>query len=118
MEISKSEPKPESTTGNVVQNPELYFKLAEDLPLEEAEKKGKEFYEEVCKLREKYHIPEMVIAYGINVKDTEDKKCFMVRVGYRGGLRTDRLVFELVTKTRLGDALLNLIDEITVNLLT
>lgn len=98
-----------------INDPGLHRRLSEPLEsIDHAAKKGQEFYDEVCKLREKYHVPEMVISFGINAKDKDGQETMVTQVGYRGGQRTDRLIAELVKTTRFGEALLNMIDELTL----
>ncbi len=98
-----------------INDPGLYRRLSEPLDsMELATKKGQDFYDEVCKLREKYHIPELVLSFGINVKDQDGKETMVVQVGQRGSARADRLILELVRGTRFGEALLTMIDELTL----
>lgn len=101
-----------------IADPELYERLAKPVDnVETASNVGKEFYEELCKLREKYNVPEMVVAFGINAK-TEDKDMFVIQVGYRGGVRTERLILELLGQTHLGKAVINLVDEVSLAVLS
>lgn len=102
-------------SGKAVNDPALHRRLSEPLDsVELATKKGQEFYEEVCKLREKYHVPELVLSFGINAKDKDGQETMVTQVGYRGGQRTDRLILELVKTTRFGEAILTMIDELTL----
>lgn len=98
-----------------INNPALYRKLEE--PVESAEvatKMGQEFYDELSALREKYHVVEFVVAFGINAKTPDGKEQLVLQTGYRGGQRTDSLILELVKQTRFGQSLLGLIDELNI----
>lgn len=98
-----------------INDPALYRKLSEPLEnVDAATKAGSEFYDEVCKLREKYQVAELAISFGINAKNQDGKETMVTQVGYRGGQRTDRLILELVKCTRFGEAILTMIDELTI----
>ena len=101
-----------TSPGETVTDPELYAKLS--VPYETvdvAQEKSNEFYKEVCALREKYNVPEFVIAYSVNVKNKDGQVVELQQVGYRGGKSTDNLIMRLVHKTRFGKAIVRMMDE-------
>lgn len=107
--------------SNLIEDSELYVRLAEPkFNITEATKIGNEFYEELCKLREKYNVPEIVVAFGMNIKEDEQTEGvklnnrFLIQVGFRGGFKTDRLIFELLGNTNVGKSLLNLIKDVAI----
>jgi hypothetical protein len=104
-----------SNNPKMISDPGLQRKLSEPVESKEAAiKLGQEFYEELCKLREKYHVAEVVVALGINALNEKGEEVFVIQTGYRGGAKTDRLILELTQQTRFGAAILAAIDEMTV----
>jgi hypothetical protein len=93
----------EKVVGDFVSDPELFDKLSVPSENKEAASKiGDAFYKEVCALREKYNVPEMVIAFGSNFKDDDGQVKQLQQIGYRGGATTDQLIMRLTIMTRFG----------------
>lgn len=108
-----SENEKSNPPGGYINDPALYRRLSEPVDsVETAAHRGQEFYQEVCKLREMYHIPDLVMAWGINAKDKDGKEKFVVASGFRGSFKVNRLIMELVAGTRVGQTMLDLVSEV------
>lgn len=103
------------TEDGWISDPGLYRRLSEPVEnVDTAKRRGEEFYKDLCALREKYHVPDMVVAFGINAKGEDGKEIFVTQVGYRGSSRCQRLILELTRTTRFGETLLALVDELAL----
>ena len=81
--------------NNRIVDPELYAKL--EIPVSEAEARAnfEAFWSEVCELRVKHKMPELVIGFAQNVKFDHGVEPQFV-IGYRGGKYTAELVTEIL----------------------
>lgn len=99
----------------IISDPALYRRLAEPVESQAvALKLGDDFFRELSALREKYHVPEVAISFGINVKNADGTESLFIQSGHRGGQSTDRLILDLVKRTRFGSTLLALVDELVL----
>ena len=118
----EEQPETDGSEG-FVSDPSLYEKLS--IPYESitvATDKGNEFYKEVCALREKYNVPEFVIAFEINAKARDlfgrEGNLAVLQTGFRGSPPgTNRLIMHLVKKTRFGSLLIRAMEEFSLSIL-
>jgi hypothetical protein len=66
-----------------------------------ATEKGNDFYKEVCALREKYNVPEFIIAFEINAKSSDifgrENSLAVIQTGFRGSPPgTNRLILHML----------------------
>jgi len=118
----EEQPETDGSEG-IVSDPSLYEKLS--VPYESvavATEMGNEFYQEVCALREKYNVPEFVIAFEVNAKAHDifgrERPLAVLQTGYRGSPPgTNRLIMHLVKKTRFGSLLIRAMEEFSLTIL-
>jgi hypothetical protein len=118
----EEQPETDGSEG-FVSDPSLYEKLS--VPYESiavATAKGNEFYQEVCALREKYNVPEFVIAFEVNAKAHDifgrERPLAVLQVGFRGSPPgANRLIMHLVKKTRFGSLLIRAMEEFSLTIL-
>jgi hypothetical protein len=98
----------------VINDPALYRKLSEPKEnLEAAKAAFDAFYKDLREIREKHGIPDLVISYAANYLNEHGKESAAIQISNCGdSARSQRLILELVKPTRLGEALLELIEEV------
>lgn len=118
----EEQPETDDSDG-LVSDPSLYERLAVPYEsIEVATAKGNDFYTELCALREKYHVPEFVIAFEVNAKAHDifgrERPIAVLQTGFRGSPPgTNRLIMHMVKKTRFGSLLIRAMEEFSLTIL-